>query len=251
MLMESILIGLVAMIGYLDDFTGASMIARPIVLGPIVGLVLGDVNQGIIIGATLELIWMGIISVGAAVPPDVITGGVLGTAFAIISGKGPEVALALAVPIALLAQAIKTLIYILRAEMVHKADKYVENGNLKGVEAMHILAYLIVIVSMGIVNAVSLYLGSAVIEGVVNAIPAFIMDGLNVASGLLPALGFALLTRMILTKRLAPFYALGFILAAFIKLPVIAVAGIGAVLALVILDTLKQKKEVAFNDNDF
>ena len=46
-----------------------------------VGLVLGDVKNGIIIGAQLELIWMGIAGIGASTPPDVVTGGILGTAF--------------------------------------------------------------------------------------------------------------------------------------------------------------------------
>ncbi|MGO0807137.1 PTS sugar transporter subunit IIC, partial [Clostridioides difficile] len=41
--------------------------------------------------------------IGAATPPDVVTGGVLGTAFAILSGNGAEVALAVAVPVAVLA----------------------------------------------------------------------------------------------------------------------------------------------------
>lgn len=251
MILKSILIGLVAMIGYLDDFTGASMIARPIVTGPIVGLVLGDVHQGIVIGATLELIWMGIVAVGAAIPPDVITGGVLGTAFAIISGKGPEVALALAVPIAMLAQLIKNAVYIFRAVLVHKADKYAEEGNASGIERMHVLAYSIIIVSMGIINAVSFYFGSSVMEKLLKAIPAFIMDGLSVATGLLPALGFALLAQMTMTKKLAPFFALGFILAAYSKLPMLAIAGIGVVMALIILDLQKQNKGVAVDDNDF
>ena len=75
-----ILITLIAMFGHSEDFLGTTLINRPLVLGPLVGLVLGDISQGIIIGATLELIFMGNIKVGAAIPPDVITGGVLGTA---------------------------------------------------------------------------------------------------------------------------------------------------------------------------
>jgi fructoselysine and glucoselysine-specific PTS system IID component len=61
-------------------------------------------TQGVMIGATLELIFMGNIKVGRAIPPDIITGGVLGTAFAILSHKGPAIALALAVPISILSR---------------------------------------------------------------------------------------------------------------------------------------------------
>lgn len=38
---------------------------RPIVTGPIVGLILGDVHTGIVMGASLELVMMGIVGIGA------------------------------------------------------------------------------------------------------------------------------------------------------------------------------------------
>jgi len=37
------------MFGHSEDFLGTTLINRPLVLGPLVGLVLGDLNQGIII----------------------------------------------------------------------------------------------------------------------------------------------------------------------------------------------------------
>ena len=68
------------------------MIQRPIVMGPLVGLVLGDVNAGLAVGATLELAFMGNVTIGAALPPEITAGGILGTALAIVSGNGTEAA---------------------------------------------------------------------------------------------------------------------------------------------------------------
>ena len=111
MVAQALMLGLIAGIGILDGrIFGQMMFDRPLVTGLFVGIVLGDVTQGIIIGAQLELIWMGIAGIGAATPPDVVTGGILGTAFAIISGSGVEVALALAVPIAVLAQTLGVVV---------------------------------------------------------------------------------------------------------------------------------------------
>ena len=90
MIVQAILLGLIAFIGKCDLATGTNMIQRPIVLGPLVGLVLGDLQAGITIGATLELFFLGAVSVGAYIPPNVIVGGVLGTAFAISTGQGTE-----------------------------------------------------------------------------------------------------------------------------------------------------------------
>lgn len=102
MLVQAILIGLIAMFVTFEWMFGTNLGSRPIITGMLVGLVMGDLKTGIILGATLEMVFIGSITLGAAVPPDVITGGVLGAAFAISTGKGADVALALAFPIATL-----------------------------------------------------------------------------------------------------------------------------------------------------
>lgn len=49
---------------------GQFMISRPIVAGPLTGLFLGDLHAGLLAGACLELLWMGILPMGATIPPD-------------------------------------------------------------------------------------------------------------------------------------------------------------------------------------
>lgn len=65
MLVKTLLIALVSFIGFLECGVGNSMIQRPIVMGPLVGLVLGDVNAGLAVGATLELAFMGNVTIGS------------------------------------------------------------------------------------------------------------------------------------------------------------------------------------------
>lgn len=45
---------------------GLSMLNRPIVIGPLVGLALGDVQSGLLIGAALEAVFMGVVNIGGA-----------------------------------------------------------------------------------------------------------------------------------------------------------------------------------------
>lgn len=59
------------------------------------------------------------------------------------------------------------------------------------------------------------------------------MNGLSAAGGLLPAVGFAMLMKMLWDNKLAVFYLLGFILTAYLKLPAVAVAAIGLVICVV------------------
>ena len=61
-------------------------------MGAITGVVLGDISTGVTLGATLELAFMGAFAIGASIPPEMISGTVLGTAFTITTGAVPETA---------------------------------------------------------------------------------------------------------------------------------------------------------------
>ena len=70
---------------------------------------------------------------GASIPPDVVTGGILGTAFAITAGAGTETALVLGLPIATLTLILKNIyLGLLIPIMSQKADQYAEEGAYKG-----------------------------------------------------------------------------------------------------------------------
>ena len=75
MLTQAILVGLVGAFGGLDYQLGTLYAFRPIVLCPLVGLVLGDLQTGLAVGASLELLFMGSVSIGAYVPPNETIGG--------------------------------------------------------------------------------------------------------------------------------------------------------------------------------
>jgi PTS system mannose-specific IID component len=224
------------MFGHSEDFLGTTLLSRPLVLGPLVGLVLGDLSQGVIIGAELELIFMGNIKVGAAIPPDVITGGVLSTAFAILSGKGPAIALALAIPISILAEMVMSGLFVFRAVFNKLFIQYAEEGSYQKVQRLHVLSGLLKPLLMGLISFLALQLGAGVMKSFLEGIPGWVNDGLRVAGNLLPALGFALLLNLMFNKKGAPYFFLGFILTSYLKLPVIAIGGLGVIAALIITD---------------
>lgn len=89
MLVKTLLIFLIGFLGYSEWLLGTSYFQRPIVLGPLVGLVMGDVVTGVIMGATMELAMVGAISVGAYNPPDTISGTILGVSLAMQAGADP------------------------------------------------------------------------------------------------------------------------------------------------------------------
>ena len=74
-------------------------INRPIVVAPIAGLVLGDLHTGIIMGAALESIFMGISAIGGSIPADATTSSIIAVAYTVLTGASIEEGLAIAMPI--------------------------------------------------------------------------------------------------------------------------------------------------------
>jgi len=228
------LITLIIFFGHSEDLLGTTLLSRPLVLAPLVGWALGDWQQGVVIGASLELIFMGNIKVGAAIPPDVVTGGVLGTAFAMISHKGVGIALALAIPISILAEMLLSALFVTRSVFNKTFSRYAEEGNWRGVQRLHVLSGFAKPVLMALVGFLTLQLGADVMKAFLERIPTWVNTGLQVAGNFLPALGFALLMNLLFHKRVAPYFFLGFLLAAYLKLPVIAIGGLGVIIALLV-----------------
>lgn len=236
-MLQAILLGIVAFIAQSEYALGTSLLSRPVVTGLFTGIVLGDINTGIIMGATLELAFIGSFSVGASIPPDVVTGGILGTAFAITAGAGTETALLLGLPIATLTLILKNVYLGLLIPMMNqKADLYAADGNYKGVERMHLLAGFGLSLMLVLVVTISFMVGSNTISKLLAMIPAFVQNGLSVATGLIPALGFAMLARLLINKQVAPYFFLGFALAAYLEIPVTGIAIFGAITAVVVVN---------------
>jgi len=243
------LITLIIVFGHCEDFLGTSLLSRPLVLAPLVGLALGDLQQGVLIGASLELIFMGNIKVGAAIPPDVVTGGVLGTAFSILSGKGPAIALALAVPISILAEMLLSALFVFRSTFNERFETYAAVGDYKKIQRLHLFSGALKPLLMGLIGWLSLELGASSMKSLLDLIPGWVNTGLQVAGNVLPAVGFGLLMNLLFHKKVAPYFFLGFVLAAWLKLPLIAIAALGVIIALLVTSN-RRTGEVGGSGNE-
>ncbi|MCI9251447.1 MAG: PTS sugar transporter subunit IIC [Lachnospiraceae bacterium] len=230
---------------FLRRFLGDCQLERPLVLGPVVGLVLGDFRTGLEVGASLELVFMGAQAIGGSVPSNVAIGSALGTAIAITSKTGLEGAMMVAVPVAVVASTFEMFAKTFCAFSVHLADKYAEKGDWKGISLMvhagnafHFLAYFIP-------TLLALYLGAQYVTDLMNAVPANIMSGIKAVGSLLPALGFGLLLNNLSTKEFMPYFFIGFAIAAYIpSFGVMGIAFLGtAYVALYAFRRLNQEEE--------
>lgn len=233
-MLQGFLVALVATLIYMESRIGGQhMLDRPILIGPIVGLIMGDFTMGLIIGGNLELVWMGLVGIGTSTPPDVVVGSALATALAIKTGASYETTLALAIPIALLAQVGSIGVCILNTTFAHRADKCVNKGDWKGVEMSNWMGSALYFVFKFTMIFLGFLIGGDVITAIVNNIPAVIQSGLAQSGNLLPALGIAMLIQLTFDKKFAAFLFLGFALVAFFNVSTIAAAVIGVICAYV------------------
>ena len=225
---------------------GYYMMQRPIVAGLLVGLVMGKPVEGTIIGATINLVYLGHLNIGGSMPSDMALAGYLGTGIALSANNiDPQTALAIAVPLGILGTITWFGRMSISSIFAHWADSFAEKGNVKGVMSMNWLPAQVMMFAFKVpVVFLAAYYGGAAVQSFLDTVgsPSFI-HALSVVGGLLPALGIGLNLRAILKKETAPFFLTGFLLAAYFKLDIIAVGLFGLAIAMVYYFQTKKGEE--------
>lgn len=239
-LWQVIAITLFIVIAQYDGLNTGFGLAKPAVAGGIAGFILGDMQTGLFVGGTLNLMSLGVGNFGGAVIPDYTSGAVLGAAFAIMSGEGPEIGISLGIPVALLLTQLDVLARFTNTFIQQKAYKYAKEGNFNGVERMNLLGLVPWALSRAIPVSVGLLLGTAFVENVINNMPQWLMGGLKTAGAIVPALGIAILLKYLSIKKYVAYLLIGFALAAYLGMPMLGISLIGLALALV---TFERRKE--------
>ena len=245
-LLQAFALGILAFIAGLDMFNGLTHMHRPVVLGPLVGLILGDLHTGILTGGTLELVWMGLAPLAGAQPPNVIIGTIVGTTFAITTGVKPDVAVGVAVPFAVAVQMGITFLFSVMSGVMSRCDRMAANADTRGIEQVNYLA-LLALLALGIFYFLCaflpIYFGAEHAKTAIDVLPERLIDGLGVAGGIMPAIGFAVLLKIMMKNVYIPYFIIGFVAAAWLKLPVLAIAA--AALAMALIDLMRKSPEPA------
>lgn len=238
-LIQAILIGCIAALTKIEGgWLGEMKLREPIVTGFLVGLVLNDVRQGLIIGAQLQLMWMGAVGIGPTAQLDIGTGGTIGVAAALSTGTGAETAIMFGVPIAVLMQFCATILMTLYSGFMARVDTEIDRMNLRAISFYHYLVGILDFVMYAVLTFIVMYFGNSAIEGIINALPEWANSGLTAVSVMLPCVGFALLLNIIMDKSLVPYFIIGFIPAAFVgrDLSMIGIVSIAFAIAWIIFE---------------
>ena len=245
MFIPALLTALIVAIGIADELTLQWQSTRAIVIGPLVGLLLGDFQTGLLIGATVEMMFLSNVIVGAAQIPDVTMASAIATALAVLGRIPTEVAVTLAVPVAIFGQFMSTVRFnVLGVPLSHLADPFVQKGDIKGLKRVPVFGLLVILLLYVVPTFVAVYFGPEFVGGLVEKMPTKLLGGFNAGSGMLAAIGFAMLLSMLKSHRLLPFLFIGYVLAGFLKLSILGIVVIAvSVACLYVFLSLKSEEE--------
>lgn len=229
---------LAGMEGILDEF----QFHQPLVACTLIGLVTGNLEAGIVLGGTLQMIALGWANIGAAVAPDAALASVASAIILVLGGQGVRgvpSAIAIAVPLAVAGLFLTMIVRTIAVPIVHLMDAAAEEGNIRKVEMWHIIAVCLQGIRIAIPAGALLFIPAQTVQSFLESMPAWLTDGMAIGGGMVVAVGYALVINMMATKEVWPFFVIGFVVAAITQLTLIALGALGVALALIYLNLSK------------
>lgn len=246
LLFQAIIIGLFAAFIRTHEFSTWVIYCSPMACSTIVGIVLGNYELGVQIGAQLQLVYMGALVVGGVSSYSYIWAGVIGPAICIVSGLDPVESATVCVTVGALGVISDNIRMTVNATWVHMADKYVQKGETKLLWVYNLLLpFLLYCVIYGLPAVVGIMLGANYLADIMNSLPIWISNAIGAIGKLLPALGISMMLKAVYNKKLIAFVIVGYVLSGYIGLPTLGVALIGIACTLVYYNSLTRKENNA------
>ncbi|MDO4198313.1 MAG: PTS sugar transporter subunit IIC [Erysipelotrichaceae bacterium] len=211
-------------------------LTRPIVVAPIVGGLLGDLHTGIIMGASLEAIFMGISAVGGSVPSDALSGTILAVAYAVTVGGADaiETGFALSLTLGTIMSTISSMLMAVWGAMTAYWEKLASECNPVKFKAIALTVAFLATLPGALIIFLGCRYGVDSLAAFISAAPAWVITGLATAGSMMTAVGFGILLSMIWSADICVFYFVGFIMAKSLGLSSLGIAVIGAAVALTV-----------------
>ena len=212
-MLQALLIILLSGIRALDYYSTQTFPLMHVLYCWLAGIILGDPYTGLVVGGTIQLMSMGAVGLGGSSAPDYGMAGLVATVIAITTGNGDvSIGLTVGVAVAMLYVQLDVLFKIYNSWVFRVMRSYAEKREYDKMLRSFFLSHLY------------LFLQGALM-------PEWFTKGLNVAAGILPCTGFAVLLTFMPLKKFWAFVVAGFVCAAWLHLPILPIALIGMIIA--------------------
>lgn len=248
---QAALFGLFACLSSMPGMGGTTFgnytLGRPLVAGLVVGIILGDVQTGIIVGAAIQVVYIALVTPGGTVSADVRAISYIGIPLAIAAIKGmglnpssaqaTQMATALGAAVGTLGTVLFYGTATINLVWQHIGWKAVDKGDFEKLYLVDMgLPWISHIICSFIPAFVITAMGSSMVKVMKVALPmnGIPMKTLFTVGSLLPAVGIAILLKQVVLKPsdFVTFF-LGFTLAAVMKVNLIGAAIIGIFFAII------------------
>ncbi len=250
-MIQAVLLGLCACLSSMPGLGGTTFgnytLGRPLVAGLVVGLILGDMQTGIIVGTAIQVIYIALVTPGGTVSADVRAISYIGIPLSICAIKGMgldpssdavrDMAAALGAAVGTLGTVLFYGTATVNLVWQHMGWKAVEKGDFKKLYLVDMgLPWISHLLCSFLPTVVITMAGSSMVDLMKTYLP---MDGIAMKTlftvgSLLPAVGVAILLKQVVNKA-ADFltFFFGFTLAACMGVNLIGAAVIGGFFAVI------------------
>lgn len=244
-MIQIILIALFIYLGAIGSVVGNTIgwytMGRPLVASFIVGLILGDVPSAMIVGIPLQIMYMGNVTPGGAVAWDLSYATYIGTAGALVFGKGLGTTelIGLAVVFAgiggLVGGMMWNVSYALNLPLNRVAHKYAEEGATDKMWIPNVALGQIIGFACRFIPAVIILSSMTAASGqadFASIIPGWVTTALSVFGGMMASLGMGIILSFLIKKKYDfAIFITGFILVTYFGLSTMAVAIVALIAA--------------------
>ncbi len=254
---QIILIALFIYLGSIGSIVGNTIgwytLGRPLVASLIVGLILGDVQSAMVVGIPLQIMYMGNVTPGGAVAWDLSYATYVGTAAAVVFGKGMDAAglIGLATVFAgiggLVGQLMWNVSYALNLPLNRIAQKYAEDGDTKHMFVPNVVYGQTIGFLCRFIPALIVLTGMTAAStqaDFVNLIPGWLTIALSTFGGMMAALGMGIILSFLLKKKwYIVIFLAGFVGVTYLQLSTMAIAVMATIIAVIYFNVEIKGKE--------
>ena len=243
-LFQAIMIGILSYLGSLScpwvlgTTGGWYVLSRPLVSGFLIGLIMGDVQTGIIVGVAVQVVYIALVTPGGQMPQDLNAAAYIGVGLGVMAVKASasvESAVAIATAVGAIGTIFHNFMMMTNSFWNARAIKAAEQGDYKGLAFNHWVGPQLLQFCYRVIPTVAvLYLGQNLATEIIAMFPvdSFVMRTLTALGGMRPAVGVAILLKQVTKKNIEIVrFLFGFALVAALGINMITIAIFGAFFA--------------------
>ena len=256
MLSETLAIcALVAVIGIDVRTIGGTLISRPLVIAPLTGWMLGDLKTGFMVAYFIELVWVGMLPVGASLPVEALPVTVIATFIASHMAADRTFteaiimfAIMISIPFGFVSRWLESHIRGLNSKLSEMLEDQFSGERLPDIALVQYANIGLSFAKVFLVCFLPIYFGYNVINRIYGSLPVNITEGLSTAFYIVPLVGIAVVLDLFLLKKqllyLFSAFCLAFLLFFVFKLSPFIVLAIGVMGGLIALKYLYKEDTI-------